>query len=41
MKSLIQTIDNKRGSVLPYVVGWLLGVPVSILFLVYLVRAVF
>ncbi|MBC7712948.1 MAG: hypothetical protein H7177_06400 [Rhizobacter sp.] len=32
---------NQRGSALPYVFGWLLGVPASILFLIFALRTVF
>ena len=31
-------IANEKGSALPYIFGWLLGVPGSILFLIFLVR---
>lgn len=34
-------LANERGSVLPYLVGWLLGVPTSILFLIFILRAIF
>lgn len=32
---------NQRGSAMPYIFGWLLGVPASILFLIFALRAVF
>ncbi len=34
-------LQTQRGSVVPYIFGWLLGVPVSILFLIALLRTVF
>ena len=34
-------VANEQGSALPYIFGWLLGVPVSLLMLIALVRAVF
>ena len=34
-------LQTQRGSVVPYIFGWLLGVPVSILFLIALLRSVF
>jgi hypothetical protein len=36
-----QATFSEHGSVLPYVAGWLLGVPISILFLIALFRTVF
>ena len=36
-----QIIRDENGGAIPYVVGWLLGVPVSILLLIALLRAVF
>ena len=32
---------NQRGSAMPYLFGWLLGVPATILFLIFALRAVF
>lgn len=32
---------NQRGSVAPYIFGWLLGVPATILFLIFALRAIF
>lgn len=37
----IPSIDNENGSMIPYVFGWLLGVPISVLFLIALLRGVF
>lgn len=34
-------LANQRGGVMPYVFGWLLGVPVSILLLIAMLRAIF
>ena len=34
-------LRSERGSVVPYIFGWLLGVPVSILFLIAILRSVF
>lgn len=34
-------LANENGGAIPYILGWLLGVPVSILLLIYLVRAIF
>ncbi len=34
-------LANERGSAGPYILGWLLGVPGSILFLIFILRAVF
>jgi len=36
-----ELVRNEKGSALPYIFGWLLGVPVSLLILIALVRAVF
>lgn len=41
MKEANLAVKNENGGALPYIVGWLLGVPLSILLLIYLVRAVF
>ena len=35
------TLANQRGNMLPYVFGWLLGVPVSILILIAMLRTIF
>lgn len=35
-----EIVNNENGSVVPYIFGWLLGVPTSILFLVFLFRNV-
>ncbi len=34
-------LANQNGSAGPYILGWLLGVPTSILFLIFLLRAIF
>jgi len=34
-------LANERGGMLPYVVGWLMGVPMTILFLIFVLRSVF
>ena len=34
-------LQSQRGSVAPYIFGWLLGVPVSILFLIAMLRTIF
>ena len=39
-KSLVN-VKSEEGSVVPYLLGWLLGVPVSILFMIALLRTVF
>jgi hypothetical protein len=36
----ISIMKNEKGSALPYIFGWILGVPTSILFLVFLFRNV-
>ena len=36
-----QTLRSQQGSVMPYVLGWFLGVPVSILFLIAMLRTIF
>jgi hypothetical protein len=33
-------LSNEKGSVLPYIFGWLLGVPTSILFLIFIFRSI-
>lgn len=35
------TFAGQRGSAMPYVLGWMLGVPASILFLIFALRTVF
>ena len=37
----LAVLNNQRGSVLPYVAGWILGVPVSLLCLVAVLRTIF
>ena len=37
----LAVLNNQRGSMLPYVAGWLFGVPVSVLFLIAVLRSVF
>lgn len=39
--SLGRPLANQNGDVLPYVLGWFLGVPISILFLIAMLRTVF
>ena len=34
-------LKNENGSAGPYILGWLLGVPTSILFLIFILRAIF
>ena len=34
-------LASERGSALPYLFGWLLGVPTSILFLIFILRSIF
>ena len=34
-------LKSEKGSVAPYILGWLLGVPVSILFMIAILRTVF
>lgn len=34
-------LHNQRGDILPYLFGWILGVPVSILFLIFVLRSIF
>ncbi len=34
-------IANENGSAGPYILGWLLGVPGSVLLMIFLLRAVF
>lgn len=34
-------IANQRGSIAPYAIGWLMGVPVSLLFLIAVLRSIF
>ncbi|MBC7458858.1 MAG: hypothetical protein H7235_11295, partial [Bdellovibrionaceae bacterium] len=34
-------LENQNGSAGPYILGWLLGVPTSILFLIFLLRSIF
>lgn len=41
MKNPMQNIKSENGSVVPYIFGWLLGVPVSILFMIAILRTVF
>ena len=31
-------VESRKGGVLPYGIAWLLGVPISILVIVYLIR---
>lgn len=40
-KKQVPIVGNEKGAALPYVVAWLLGVPVSLLLLVALFRAIF
>jgi hypothetical protein len=35
------TLASERGSALPYLLAWLLGVPTSILFMIFILRSVF
>jgi hypothetical protein len=35
----IEILKSESGSALPYIFGWFMGVPVSILFLIFLVRS--
>jgi hypothetical protein len=37
----LNLIFDESGSVLPYILGWLLGVPTSILLLIMVLRSVF
>ncbi len=37
----IEILKNEKGSAVPYIFAWLLGVPTSLLILIALVRAVF
>jgi hypothetical protein len=37
----VGVLANQRGSAMPYIFAWILGVPASILFLIYCLRAVF
>jgi len=37
----IEFVKKQNGSVVPYVFGWLLGVPVSVLLLIAMLRTVF
>jgi hypothetical protein len=37
MKKIVPQI-SQQGSVAPYLVGWFLGVPSSVLFLIFLLR---
>ncbi len=41
LKTHMQIIKSENGSALPYVAGWLLGVPTSILFLIFILRSIF
>jgi hypothetical protein len=42
MKLQTQSVlKNENGSALPYVLGWFMGIPVSILFLIFMLKAVF
>lgn len=34
-------LANQQGSAMPYIFGWLLGIPVSILFLIFALRTIF
>lgn len=40
MTKLLEKMNNEGGSVLPYFIGWLFGVPVSILLLIAIVRSI-
>jgi hypothetical protein len=40
-KTNMANLANEHGSALPYIFAWFLGVPTSILFLVYMLRAIF
>ena len=37
----MNAVMNQKGSVVPYVFGWMLGVPVSVLLLIAMLRTVF
>lgn len=37
----VGVLANQRGSAMPYIFGWLLGIPATILFLVFALRTVF
>ena len=37
MKNLVERVNNQRGRV-GYVIAWLLGVPASVLFVIFLIR---
>ena len=39
MKDLVRRLrEQQEGAVAGYVIGWLLGVPVSVLFLIFILR---
>lgn len=41
LKSQFAVIKNEKGEILPYVLGWFLGVPISVLLLIAMLRTVF
>ena len=41
LKKTEVNLKSEQGSAIPYIFGWLLGVPVSILFMIAILRTVF
>jgi len=38
MKQLRRVLETQKGEIAPYIIGWLLGVPGSILVVIFLLR---
>lgn len=41
VKTFLNISENENGGAIPYILGWLMGVPVIILVLIAMMRAIF
>lgn len=38
LRTSLEVVHSEQGSVVPYVFGWFLGIPTSVLFLIFVLR---